>query len=87
MSYVVQLQDYCCFFDKIYFHKTTLQKNHTYNTNHTICKKKEKKAKKRLEVLKEGTERKWCSHDDVIQTIQRHNPFKLFSLYTFYVID
>ena len=32
---------------KIYFHKTNLQKNHTYNTKHTI----NKKAKKRLEVL------------------------------------
>ena len=75
------------FFEKkIYFHKTNLQKNYTYNTNHTIYKKKEKKAIKRLEVLKEETERKWGSHY-VIQTIERHNPFKLFSLYTFYAID
>ena len=35
---------------KIYFHKTNLQKNHTYNTKHTICKRKEMKAKKRLEI-------------------------------------
>ena len=48
------------FFEKnIYFHKTNLQKNHTYSTKHTIYKKKEKKAKKRLEVLKEGRERSW----------------------------
>ena len=66
--------------------KQIYKKNHTYNTKHTIYKKKEKKAKKRLEVLKEGTERKWGSHY-VIQTIERHNPFKLFSLYTFYAID
>ena len=45
-----------------------------------------KKKKKRLEVLKEETERKWVSHY-VIQTIERHNSFKLFSLYTFYAID
>ena len=76
-----------CFFEKkIYFHKTNLRKNHTYNTIHTIYKEKEKKAKKRLEVLKEGRERNWGSHH-VIQTIERHNPFKLFSLYTFYAID
>ena len=67
---------------KIYFHKTKLQKNHTYNTKHTIYKKKEKKGKKRLKELKERTERKWGSHY-VTQTIERHNPFKLFSLYTF----
>ena len=41
------------FFEKkIYFHKTNLQKNHTYNTIHTIYKRKEIKAKKRLEILK-----------------------------------
>ena len=39
----------CClnslfFFEKkMYFHKRNLQKNHTYNTKHTIYKKKEKK--------------------------------------------
>ena len=48
---------YNCFFwgffeKKIYFHKTNLQKNHTYNTIHTIYKRKEIKAKKRLEILK-----------------------------------
>ena len=41
------------FFEKkIYFHKTNLQKNHTYNTIHTIYRRKEIKAKKRLEILK-----------------------------------
>ena len=41
------------FFEKkIYFHKTNLQKNHTYNTIHTIYKRKKIKAKKRLEILK-----------------------------------
>ena len=54
--------------------------------NTLYTKRKKKKEKKRLEVLKEGTERKWGSHY-VIQTIERHNPFKLFSLYTFYAID
>ena len=39
--------------------KQIYKKNHTYNTKHTIYKKKEKRAKKRLEVLKEGTKRKW----------------------------
>ena len=44
------VNDVNVFFEKkIYFHKTKkLQKNHTYNTEHTIYKKKEKKAKKRL---------------------------------------
>ena len=37
-----------CFFEKkIYFHKTNLQKNHTYNTKHTIYKRKEIKAKEK----------------------------------------
>ena len=40
------------FFEKkIYFHNTNLEKNHTYNTKHTIYKKKEKRAEKRLEVF------------------------------------
>ena len=48
------------FFEKkIYFHKTNLQKIHTYNTKHTIYKRKEIKAKKRLEILKEGSKKKW----------------------------
>ena len=67
------------FFEKIYFHKTNLQKNHTYNTKHTIYKRKEIKAKKRLEILREGRKRNGGSHY-VIQSIERHNPFKLFSL-------
>ena len=46
------------FFEKIYFHKTNLQKSHTYNTKHTIYKRKERKAKKRLEILKEGGKKK-----------------------------
>ena len=45
-----------------------------------------KKAKKRLGILKEGRKRNRSSHY-VIQTIERHNPFKLFSFYTFYAID
>ena len=47
---------------------------------------KEVKAKKRLEILKEGRKKNGGSHY-VIQSIERHNPFKLFSLYTFYAID
>ena len=48
------------FFEKnIYFHKTKLQKNHTYNTKHTIYNRKEIKAKKRLEIFKEGRKKKW----------------------------
>ena len=75
------------FFEKkIYFHKTNLQKNHTYNTKHTIYKRKEIQAKKRLEILKKGRKRNGGSHF-VIQTIERHNPFKLFSLCTFYAIN
>ena len=36
------------FFEKkIYFHKTNLQKNHTYNTKQAIYKSQEIKAKKR----------------------------------------
>ena len=42
--------------------------------------------KKRLEILKEGRKEMGGSHY-VIHTIDRHNPFKLFSLYTFYAID
>ena len=34
--------------------KQIYKKNHTYNTKHTIYKRKEIKAKKRLEILKEG---------------------------------
>ena len=66
--------------------KQIYKKNHTYNTKHTIYKRKEIKAKKRLEILKEGRKRNGGGHY-VIQTIERHNPFKLFSLYTFYAID
>ena len=62
--------------------KQIYKKNHTYNTKHTIYKRKEIKAKKRLEILKGGRKRNGGSHY-VIQTIERHNPFKLFSLYTF----
>ena len=48
------------FFEKkIYFHKTNLQKIHTYNTKHTIYKRKEIKAVKRLVILKEGSKNKW----------------------------
>ena len=53
-----------------------------------MYKRKEIKAKKRLEILKEGR-KKWAGGGShyVIHTIDRHNPFKLFSLYTFYAID
>ena len=71
---------------KIYFHKTNLQKNHTYNTKHTIYKRKEIQAKKRLEILKKGRKGNGGSHF-VIHTIERHNLFKLFSLCTFYAIN
>ena len=48
------------FFEKkIYFHKINLQKNHIHNTKHTIYKRKEIKAKKKLEILKEGRKKKW----------------------------
>ena len=51
---------YNSFFEKkIYFHKTNLKKKHTYNTKHTIYKRKEIKVKKRLEILKEGRKKKW----------------------------
>ena len=63
--------------------KQIYKKNYTYNTKHTIYKRKEIKAKKRLEILKEGRKKKWGSSHYVIHTIDRHNPFKLFSLYTF----
>ena len=59
MSFI-QTVDFIIFFEKkIYFHKTNLQKNNTYNTKHTIYKRKEIKAKKRLEILKEGRKNKW----------------------------
>ena len=71
------------FFEKkIYFHKTNLQKNHTYYKQ----KKQKIKTKKKLETLKEGKERSGGSHY-VIHSTEIHNLFKLFSLYTFYVID
>ena len=47
---------------------------------------KEIKAKKRLDILKEGRKRNGGSHY-VIQTIERHNPFTMFSFCTFYEID
>ena len=39
--------------------KQIYKKNHTYNIKHTIYKRKEIKAKKRLEILKEGRKKKW----------------------------
>ena len=49
-----------CFFEKkIYFHKTDLQKYHTYNTKHTIYKKKEIKAKKETRNNKRRKKTKW----------------------------
>ena len=84
---ILSLINTILFFEKkIYFHKTNLQHNHTCNTKRTIYKKKEIKAKKRLEILKERRKRNGVSHY-VIQTIERRNSFKLFSLYTFYAID
>ena len=53
---------------------------------HYISKERKKRKKKRLEILKEGKREMGSSHY-VIHTIERHNPFKLFSLYTFYAID
>ena len=41
----------------------------------------------RLEILKEGGKKEMGGSHYVIHTIARHNPFKLFSLYTFYAID
>ena len=56
---IKQCNNTCCFFEKkIYIHKTNQQKNHTYNTKHTVYKRKEIKAKKRLEILKEGRKKK-----------------------------
>ena len=53
VSILVRILAHVFFFEKkIYFHKTNLQKNHIYNTKHTIYKRKEIKAKKRLEILK-----------------------------------
>ena len=70
------------FFEKnIYFHKTNLQKNHTY-----YIQKAENKDKKKLETLKERKERSGVATMSFIQSRIR-NMFKLFSLYTFYVID
>ena len=82
---------YICFFEKIYFHKTNLQKKSYIQYQTHYYKRKELKAKKRLEILKEGRKEMeegggGGSHY-VIPTIERHNPFKLFSLYTFYAID
>ena len=37
--------------------KQIYKKNHTYNTKHTIYKRKKLKVKKRLEILKEGRKR------------------------------
>ena len=53
--------------------------------NTLYTKRKKKRQKKRLEILKEGRDGDGGSHY-VIQTIVRHNLFKLFSLYTFYAI-
>ena len=63
------------------------KKNHTYITKHNIYKGQEIKIKKETRNIKRRKEKKsWGSHY-VIQSIERHNPFKLFSLYTFYTID
>ena len=55
---------------------------------HSI-QKKEIKAKKRVEILKGGRKRNGGGGGShyAIHTIERHNPFKLFSLCTFYAID
>ena len=49
---------YNSFFEKIYFHKTNLKKTYMQYQTHYI-QKKEIKAKKRLEILKEGRKKKW----------------------------
>ena len=49
INYLMRSQSF--FFEKkIYFHKTNLQKNHTYNTKHTIYKKK--KSQKKIRSIK-----------------------------------
>ena len=45
------------FWEEDLFHKTKLQKNHTY-----YYKKQKMKTKKKLEILKEGKERSGGSH-------------------------
>ena len=78
---------YTYFFEKkIYFHKTNLKKSYIQYQTHYTQKERNKGKKKRLEILKEGRNRNGGSHY-VIQTIERHNPFKMFSLYTYYAID
>ena len=43
--------------EDLFSQNKSTKKNHTYNTKHTIYKRKEIKAKKRLEILKEGRKR------------------------------
>ena len=52
----------------------------------TLYTKARNKGKKETRNIKEVRKRNGGSHY-VIQLIERHNPFKLFSLYTFYAID
>ena len=45
------------FLKKICFHKTNLQKSHTHNTKHTICKSQEIQAKKKTRNIKRMEEK------------------------------
>ena len=49
--------------------------------------KKRNKVKKETRTIKRRKKKEMGGSHYVIHTIDRHNPFKLFSLYTFYAND
>ena len=57
--HVLIVQQTVFFEKKIYFHKTNLQKKSYIQYQTHYIQKKKNKAKKRLEILKEGRKRKW----------------------------
>ena len=76
------------FFEKkIYFHKTNLQKKSYIQYQTHYIQKERKKGKKETRSIKRRKRKKLGGSHYVNQTIDRHNPFKLFSLYTFCAID
>ena len=72
---------------KIYFHKTNLQKKSYIQYQTHYIQKKRNEGKKETRNIKRRKKKEMGGSHYVIHTIDRHNPFKLFSLYTFYAID
>ena len=70
---------------KIYLYINKSKENDIYNTIQTIYKRYKKRLKKkRINRRKKGREVEVAT---VIHLIEKHNLFKSFSLYTFYVFD